>query len=142
MTTTVRACIAASILVGVFAAVVPNGIAAPPEVPPGWTFKMPKGDVSDGKTTFNRMECAACHTMKGAEVPARGTSGVGPDLSGYVGLPEDYLAESIIGSHTVVAAPGYSVQDGKAGMGNYNHFMTIQELIDLVAFLHAGDPQK
>jgi hypothetical protein len=30
------------------------------------------------------------------------------------------------------------MKEGKAGMGNYNHFLTIQELIDLVAFLKHG----
>jgi hypothetical protein len=27
------------------------------------------------------------------------------------------------------------VQEGKAVMGNYNHFLTVQEFIDLVTFL-------
>ena len=52
---------------------------------------------------------------------------------------KEYLAESIITAHTVVATPGYTVTEGKAGMGNYNHFMTIQELIDIVAFLNVKD---
>jgi hypothetical protein len=38
----------------------------------------------------------------------------------------------------VVAAPRYTVNAGKAAMGNYNHFMRIQEMIDLVAFLKHG----
>jgi hypothetical protein len=37
-----------------------------------------------------------------------------------------------------VAAPGYAFKGGKASMGNYNHFMTIQEMIDIVAFLKHG----
>jgi len=44
----------------------------------------------------------------------------------------------IIKSHTVVAAPGYSVKEGRASMGEYNHFLTVQELVDLVAFLKQG----
>jgi len=55
---------------------------------------------------------------------------------------EEYLVESIIKAHTVVAAPGYTVEEGKAAMGNYNHFMTIQEMIDLVAFLKQGTDGK
>jgi hypothetical protein len=27
------------------------------------------------------------------------------------------------------------VKEGRAAMGEYNHFLTVQELIDLVAFL-------
>lgn len=111
-------------------------------VPDGWTFRFPTGDSSAGRVTYERMECAACHTKAGAETTARGTSGTGPDLSGYVGLPREYLAEAIITSHTVVAAPGYVVRDGKAGMGNYNHFMTVQELTDLVEFLRGPEQSK
>lgn len=74
--------------------------------------------------------------MKGLkEKPPTGAGGIGPDLSNYGTLPKEYLAESIVKAHTVVAAPGYAMKEGKAGMGNYNHFMTIQEIIDLVAFL-------
>lgn len=108
-----------------------------PEVPSDWTFTLPAGNPTAGGAVFERMECVACHTMGKAKPPARGTSGVGPDLTNYSGLPPEYLAESIISAHTVVAAPGYSVKDGKAGMGNYNHFLTVQELVDLVAFLRA-----
>lgn len=108
-----------------------------PSVPEGWTFQFPPGSSEAGRITFERMECAACHSMKGAKTAARGTSGVGPDLSNYASLPREYLAESIITNHTVVAAPGYVVRDGKAGMGNYNHFMTVQELTDLVEFLRS-----
>jgi hypothetical protein len=42
----------------------------------------------------------------------------------------------------VAAAPGYVVKEGKAAMGNYNHFMTIQEMIDIVAFLKHGSEVK
>jgi hypothetical protein len=59
-------------------------------------------------------------------------------LTTYSALPKEYLAESIIKAHTIVAAPGYTIKEGKASMGNYNHFMTIQEMIDIVAFLKHG----
>lgn len=66
------------------------------------------------------------------------SKGAGPDLKGYAALPKEYLAESIVKSHTVVAAPGYTVKEGRAAMGEYNHFLTVQELVDLVAFLKQG----
>lgn len=112
---------------------------ATPTVPPGWTFTLPDGDAQDGQTVFMRMECYSCHVRQGLpEKPPAGAGGIGPDLSQYGTLPPAYLAESIMKAHTVVAAPGYVVKEGKAGMGNYNHFMTLQELIDLVAFLKQG----
>jgi hypothetical protein len=110
--------------------------AAKPSVPKGWSFSVPEGDWQAGKQVFMRMECYSCHTIKlPKETLAARPGKVGPELTGYSGLPREYLASSIIKAHTVVAAPGYTVKEGKAAMGNYNHFMTIQELIDLVAFL-------
>jgi hypothetical protein len=107
-----------------------------PKAPEGWKFTFPDGNAKDGQTVFMRMECYSCHVMKGLkEKLPTGAGGIGPDLSNYGTLPKEYLAESIIKAHTVVAAPGYVMKEGKAGMGNYNHFMTIQEMIDLVAFL-------
>ena len=88
------------------------------------------------------MECYACHDVKFRRESLTKSGDVGPDLSGYSALPKEYLAESIIRAHTVVAAPGYTLKEGKPGMGNYNHFMTIQEMIDLVAFLKHGIDSK
>jgi Cytochrome c len=111
--------------------------AAEPRVPAGWTFRFPEGDVKAGQMVFMTMQCYTCHAIyiPGQTLPSD-AGGIGPDLTpSYSKLPAEYLAESIIKAHTVVAAPGYVVQEGKAIMGNYNHFLTMQELIDLVAFL-------
>ncbi len=108
-----------------------------PEVPQGWTFSFPEGDSRDGKTVFMNMECYSCHAIAipGEKLPT-GSGNIGPALSpGYSKLPAAYLAEAIIKAHTIVAAPGYEPKAGQAGMGKYNHFLTVQELIDLVAFL-------
>ena len=107
-----------------------------PSVPKGWSFSFPDGDADTGKQLFAKMECYACHTLKLPKESLAARPGkVGPELTGYAVLPREYLASSIIKAHTVVAAPGYTVEKGKAAMGNYNHFLTVQELIDLVAFL-------
>jgi mono/diheme cytochrome c family protein len=110
-----------------------------PNVPKGWVFGLPAGNAADGKTVFVRMECYACHTLSrpGLKLPAD-AGGTGPDLTGYTAVSREYLAESIIKSHKVVAVRGYVVKEGQAGMGKYNHFLTIQELVDLVAFLKRG----
>ena len=112
---------------------------AKPSVPKGWSFSFPDGNPDTGKQLFIKMECYACHTIKLPKESLAARPGkVGPELTGYSVLPKEYLASSIIKAHTVVAAPGYTVKDGKPGMGNYNHFLTVQELIDLVAFLKHG----
>jgi hypothetical protein len=112
---------------------------AKPSVAKGWKFSFPDGDPKAGKTVFMNMQCYSCHSIKipGEKLPSD-AGGIGPELTGYSVLPKEYLAESIIKAHTIVAAPGYVVKEGKAAMGNYNHFMTIQEMIDLVAFLKHG----
>jgi Cytochrome c len=112
------------------------GTPATPKVPKGWTFTFPEGDARAGKTVFISMKCYSCHAMEipGEKLSAR-SKGAGPDLTGYAALPKEYVAESIIKTHTIVAAPGYTVKEGRAAMGEYNHFLTVQELIDLVAFL-------
>jgi len=113
--------------------------AAKPSVPKGWKFSFPDGDPKAGKTVFMNMQCYSCHAIQLPHESLGAPAGrVGPDLTGYSALPKEYLAESIIKAHTIVAAPGYTVKEGKAAMGNYNHFLTIQEMIDLVAFLQHG----
>ena len=115
---------------------------AKPSVPKGWRFSFPDGDHNAGKAVFMKMQCYTCHDVKLQRESLAKAGDIGPDLSGYSALPKEYLAESIIKTHTVVAAPGYTVKEGKAAMGNYNHFMTIQEMIDLVAFLKHGVDAK
>jgi mono/diheme cytochrome c family protein len=112
---------------------------ASPKVPQGWTFAFPEGLAPAGKAVFLNMQCYSCHTITipGEKLPFRAKA-VGPDLNGYSNLSKEYLAESIIKAHTIVAAPGYTVKEGRAAMGVYNHFLTVQELIDLVAFLKHG----
>jgi mono/diheme cytochrome c family protein len=113
------------------------GSPAVPKVPQGWTFNFPEGQASAGKTVFLDMQCYSCHNITGEKLPFR-SKPIGPDLTGYSDLSKEYLAESIIKAHTVVAAPGYTVKEGRAVMGVHNHFLTIQELIDLVAYLKHG----
>jgi mono/diheme cytochrome c family protein len=113
---------------------------AAPKVPQGWKFSFPDGDANAGKTVFLNLRCYSCHAVEvpGEKLPPSGSKGAGPDLKGYSALSNEYLAEAIIKPHTIVAAPGYTVKEGRAAMGEYNHFLTVQELIDLVAFLKKG----
>jgi len=115
------------------------GAPASPKVPQNWKFTFPDGQPFAGKTVFLNMQCYACHAINipGEKLPFR-AKGIGPDLTGYAGMPKEYLAESIIKAHTIVAAPGYTVKEGRVAMGEHNHFLTVQELIDLVAFLKHG----
>lgn len=133
--------LAAVLLIAAILLILPQKttVANKTQVPANWVFTMPEGDARAGHETFMRMQCYTCHTIDLASdsLPPE-SGGIGPELTyAYAKLPEEYLAESIIKAHAVVAAPDYQRKEGIGGMGNYNDFLTVKELTDLVAFLKA-----
>ena len=105
-------------------------------------FSLPEGDPVAGRDTFIYMQCHQCHTIAGETFPA--LPGLDPpyvELGGPVTRVKSYgeLVTAIINpSHKL--APGYPVDtvsnDGETSrMPVYNGYMTVQELIDIVAFL-------
>jgi mono/diheme cytochrome c family protein len=103
-------------------------------------FSLPPGNAMAGRETFLYMQCNQCHTIEGEVMPP--VPGFEPyvELGGPVTRVKTYgeLVTAIINpSHKL--ADGYAkevVSDG--GVSNmyvYNGYMTVQELIDLVAFL-------
>jgi mono/diheme cytochrome c family protein len=104
-------------------------------------FKLPDGDAEAGREAFLYMQCHQCHSLKGEELP------VIPDqpppyveLGGAVTQVRTYgqLVTSII-NPTHKLAIGYAkevvTEDGMSKMYNYNQFMTVQELTDIVMYL-------
>lgn len=107
--------------------------------PPGWRFRIPKGDVADGRKAFVKMECFACHNIDGEKFPklAEDPAKVGPDLTGMGPMHGDgaYFFESIVNpSRIIVKGPGY-IKNGLSVMPSYADSMTLQEAVDLVAYL-------
>jgi len=50
--------------------------------PKGWKFTLPKGDPTKGRQVFAKLECYACHEVKGERFPAPTEQAkVGPELS-------------------------------------------------------------
>ncbi len=110
----------------------------------GKGFSLPEGDIERGRETFVTLHCHACHTVSGVELPE-----VEPEpeikvrLGGEVAHISTYgeLLTSIVNpSHKL--ASGYKREDvakddGESKMTHYNHVMTVQQLIDLVAFLQS-----
>ena len=103
-------------------------------------FRLPKGSAEAGRDAFLYMHCNQCHTIKGAELPT--VPGFEPYvvLGGAVTRVKAYgeLVTAIINpSHKL--ADGYAEEvvseNGKSKMYNYNGFMTVQELTDIVMFL-------
>ena len=107
--------------------------------PPGWRFSWPAGNPAAGREVFFKLECFACHEVKGEKFPAPEPGRVGPELSSMAALhPPEYFAEAIINPNAVVdEGKGYRAPDGKSKMPSYNDLVTVQETIDLVAYLRS-----
>jgi mono/diheme cytochrome c family protein len=108
-------------------------------VPRGWKFALPAGDPVRGKQLFADLECYKCHAIQGESVPAAGgdAKNVGPELTGMGGMhPAEYFAESILSPNAVILdGPGYTGPDGKSIMPSYADSLSVNQLVDLVAFL-------
>ncbi len=104
-------------------------------------FSLPEGNALNGKEAFIYMHCHECHTIAGEELPTLALAD--PPyiaLGGKVTRVKTYgeLVTAIINpSHKL--AKGYPVDTvtngGLSKMPLYNGYMTVQELIDIVAFL-------
>jgi hypothetical protein len=109
----------------------------------GKGFTLPTGNTEQGQTAFVNLQCHACHSVSGVELPEL-TAELDPkvQLGGEVPRIDTYgeLVTSIINpSHKL--ARGYSeeavAEDGVSKMTNYNDVLTVQQLTDLVAFLQS-----
>jgi mono/diheme cytochrome c family protein len=105
--------------------------------PEGWKFSWPAGNPASGREVFVKLECYTCHEVKGETFPAPDPGRVGPELASMASLhPAEYFAEAIINPNAVVEEDrGYRAPDGKSKMPSYNDLVTVQEIIDLVAYL-------
>jgi sulfur-oxidizing protein SoxX len=112
--------------------------ACSPESPLG--FRLPDGDAAAGRQAFVDLRCNACHEVAG--VPIEYLEGIAHvELGGQTTYVKTYgeLVTSIINpSHKI--APPYresAVPEGQSLMryAYLNETMTVQQLVDLVAFL-------
>ena len=103
-------------------------------------FRLPDGDPERGLQVFKAFECNACHTIEGVDLPYIGSGELNYTLGGTTTRVRTYgeLVTSIINpSHKL--SPGYRSPDGDGrspmAEARLNEAMTVQQLIDLVAFL-------
>jgi len=82
-----------------------------------------------------KFECYSCHQVLGENFPAPGGEAVGPELSQMGPMhPPEYFVESIMNPGAVID-DRYRAADGRSKMPSFNDIMTVEELIDLAAFL-------
>lgn len=102
-------------------------------------FRLPDGDPEVGKQLFVQLECNNCHTIVGLELSQAVQPGpVSVTLGGPVARVKTYgqLVSSVINpSHRIVRRFSKDLKGEESLMPIYNETMTIQQLIDLVAFL-------
>ncbi|MFQ5657535.1 MAG: c-type cytochrome [Candidatus Methylomirabilales bacterium] len=104
--------------------------------PKGWRFTLPQGDTSKGREVFAKFECYSCHQVIGEDFPDPGGEAVGPELRQMGPMhPPEYFTESIMNPSAVLGEDQYRAEDGGSKMPNFNDIMTVEELIDLAAFL-------
>ena len=104
-------------------------------------FSLPEGNALAGREAFVYMHCHECHTVTGEEFPALPLADPPfVELGGKVTRVKTYgeLVTAIINpSHKL--AKGYPVEmvtnNNESKMPVYNGYMTVQELVDIVAFL-------
>jgi hypothetical protein len=107
-------------------------------------FHLPDGDVTRGKAAFASLQCHACHQVSGVDLPAPVADPPVPVvLGGRIpqARTDGELVTSIVDpSHRI--APGYradAVTSGKLSrMGEFREAMSVQELVDVVAFLQSS----
>ena len=126
-------------LVVVILLLVSAGCMRSPESAAG--FRLPDGDAEFGQQAFLDLQCNACHTIPGVELPSIDISApVSVALGGPVALVKTYgqLVTSIINpSHRLSSRyPKEEISaDGESFMPTMNELMTVRQLVDLVAFL-------
>ena len=110
----------------------------------GKGFSLPEGSAEEGQNVFAQLRCYDCHTVPGVDFPAAEE----PDqkvvrLGGQVTRVKTYgeLVTSIINpSHRLArsyVADSDATAEGVSPMKNYNDVLTVNQLIDLVAFLQS-----
>jgi len=107
--------------------------------PIGWRFTMPKGNPAKGKAVFAKFECYYCHEVRGENFPP--PTETAPELSQMGPMhPVEFFAESIINPNAVVPKT-YREADGQSPMTNFAEKMTVQELIDVSAYVASLRPK-
>jgi mono/diheme cytochrome c family protein len=105
-------------------------------------FRLPDGDPQVGRAVFAELRCVACHTVEGAELQVAEERNMDVHLGGKVHRVRTYgeLVTAVIHpSHDIAKGQDEPVvtPDGKSLMTDFNDVMTVQQMIDVVAFLQS-----
>jgi hypothetical protein len=104
-------------------------------------FALPEGNIENGKMTFKELACNECHSISNIQWQG-GRDSLRIPLGGNVTSLKTYgdLVTSVINpSHKIASLyeQQTSNEEGMSKMRNYNEFLSVHELIDLVTFLQS-----
>jgi hypothetical protein len=105
-------------------------------------FHLPDGDPVRGHAAFVELRCHSCHTVAGVDLPKPVADPPLPFALGgrsAIVRTDGELATAIIEpSHVIPFTSPADVQSGRLSrMGDFTEAMTVRQLVDIVAFLHA-----
>ncbi len=107
-------------------------------------FTLPDGNAEYGEQYFVEFRCIDCHAVAGKEYLRDGSDGIEPIMEVALGGTTTKIATygQLV---TSIINPSHKVSDeyrvtpeiegGQSMMRNYNTIMTVDELIDIVAFV-------
>lgn len=125
------------ILAGCLAAALLTGCDSGPKS--GRGLRLPDGDIEKGKQAFLALKCYTCHKVDGVELPPPAAFNL--TLGGETTQIQTYgqLVTSVINpSHVITDKYRKELVEAKESpMPKFNHEMTVEQMIDLVAFLQS-----
>lgn len=108
---------------------------------------LPEGDPVAGKLAFERLGCARCHVVAGADDLPEPT--IDPEVPIALGGPrhsrptDGRLVSAIINPSHRISDPFADADEvgteGHSRMRDYGEEMTVKELVDIVAFLRSTE---
>ncbi len=107
-------------------------------------FRLPEGDLERGRTAILALKCHACHEFVGGGFPEPVVDPPVPvRLGGQTPFvkTDGQLVTSIINpSHNLTYGhlEGLTQTGGESRMADYTEIMTVEQLVDIVAFLQSA----
>lgn len=110
---------------------------------PASDFFLPKGNPEAGRKAFKDLQCNACHGIENDPELAN-PSGLGPLLGAQqAAYSSGWIANSMVSpSHTIALGAEDQGEDEPSLMGDFKDRMTVQQLIDLTAYLKSLGPKQ
>jgi cytochrome c2 len=102
---------------------------------------LPEGDANAGRQVFLDFRCNTCHSIPAEGVERQVEGELGPELGKtQAAQSREQLASSIIAPSHAFADNGEQWKAGDLSrMGNFNEHLTVQQWMDLVAYLKSLD---